>query len=96
MKIFLTPYGGTEVTVEMNLFGGFSQLILPLDIRQVESIKPLKASGEVDYRPIQFHKDIHPGGTTRPDSYSGLIVDARGIGAGPSMVPLLVDENGLV
>ena len=29
-----------------------------------------------------------------PDAYTGLIVDARGIGAKPAMVPVLVDENG--
>ena len=34
--------GTVEVTIQMSLRGGFSQLVLPRDIRQVESIKPMK------------------------------------------------------
>ncbi len=34
--------GTVEVTVQMSLRGGFSQLVLPRDIQQVESIKPMK------------------------------------------------------
>ncbi len=33
------PDGTVEVTIEMNLNGGFAQLILPQDIKQVEPIK---------------------------------------------------------
>lgn len=86
--------GGVEVTLGINFYGGFSQLILPSEIRQVESIKPLNAvAAESDNA-----RHTHGGGYSRrmiaPDVYTGLIVDARGIGATPSMVPVLVDENG--
>lgn len=86
--------GDVEVTLGFSFYGGFSQLILPSEIRQVESIKPLNGV------------EVHNGATGQPpgvgyswraippDVYTGLIVDARGIGAIPSMVPVLVDENG--
>ena len=84
--------GRTEVTVKMELFGGFAQLLLPTDIKQVESIKPLSQPQDM----------VTQGGATAlghrsgidPDTYTGLIVDARGIGAKPAMVPVLLDENG--
>jgi hypothetical protein len=86
--------GNIEVTLGINFYGGFSQLILPAGIRQVESIKPLNGfKAEND-----DSRGTHGAGYSRrmiaADIYTGLIVDARGIGATPSMVPVLIDENG--
>ena len=78
--------GSVEVWMQMNLFGGFAQLVLPDEIQQIESIKhivPMK-------KPLSY-------GSVKPsasDIYTGLIVDARGIAAKPAMVPRLLDENG--
>lgn len=78
--------GSLEITMQFSLLGGFSQLILPQEIEQVESIKAMN-------NPSAGQKD--PSSPTRDaDGYSGLIVDARGIGARPALVPVLVDENG--
>lgn len=79
--------GSVEVALQMDLHGGFAQLILPKEIRQIETIKQLK-SGEKSaaVKPILSSK-----GTT--DIYTGLIVDARGIEATPALVPKLLDEN---
>ena len=33
--------GSLEVTLQMSLYGGFAQLVLPQEIQQVESIKPV-------------------------------------------------------
>jgi hypothetical protein len=86
------PGGPTEVTVKMELFGGFAQLLLPTDIKQVESIKPLSRPQEMAARGIASSAGHRTG--AEPDTYTGLIVDARGIGAKPAMVPVLLDENG--
>lgn len=86
------PDGRTEVTVKMELFGGFAQLLLPTDIKQVESIKPLSQSQEMATQGVATSARHWPGAET--DTYTGLIVDARGIGAKPAMVPVLLDENG--
>jgi hypothetical protein len=86
------PDGRLEVTVQMELFGGFAQLLLPTDIKQVESIKPLrKTQGKIDYGGAA---SMGRRTGAEPDTYTGLIVDARGIGAKPAMVPVLLDENG--
>lgn len=73
--------GTVEVTVEMNLHGGFAQLVLPQDIQQVESIKT---------NPPATTRTV----STRPKGYTGLVVDARGLGAKPAMAPKVLDENG--
>jgi len=93
VKTTQTPDGGIAVTLEMNFHGGFAQLMLPPDIRQVESIKPLNGSGAANYHSNQNQEAKNPDGRSQAEAYSGLIVDARGIGASPSMVPVLVDEN---
>jgi hypothetical protein len=86
--------GDVEITLGISFYGGFSQLILPSDIRQVQSIRPLNGieADNGDAMQIQGGKYSPP--TIASDVYTGLIVDARGIGAAPSMVPVLVDENG--
>jgi hypothetical protein len=84
--------GRTEITVKMELFGGFAQLLLPADIKQVESIKPFSKS-----QPMAgpgADPSVGQRYNTDPDTYTGLIVDARGIGAKPAMVPVVLDENG--
>lgn len=86
--------GGVEVTVEMSLFGGFAQLMLPPDIRQVESIKPLISPRTDNYQNAGSDTLAQDSPRTRPNGYTGLLVDARGIEANPSMVPVLLNENG--
>lgn len=81
--------GSMEVTLEMSLSGGFAQLVLPSEIRQVESIKPLNGHGGNPSPPGETSS-----ARVESKAYSGLIVDARGIGVSPSMVPVLTDENG--
>lgn len=86
------PDGRTEITVKMELFGGFAQLLLPTDIRHVESIKPLNSYQDIAVQDVGASEGRRPGADS--DTYTGLIVDARGIGAKPAMVPVLLDENG--
>ncbi len=88
------PDGGIAVTLEMNLYGGFSQLMLPSDVRQVDSITSLYNRDNAGSNPNHVQSAQNQGQETEPDAYSGLIVDARGIGASPAMAPILVDENG--
>ncbi len=72
-----------KVKIQISLFGGLSQFVLPNEIKQVEAIKPVTGS-----RPA----DSDSSGNT----FSGLIVDATGLGCKPAMVPLLFDENGKI
>jgi hypothetical protein len=77
--------GMLKVTLRIDLLGGLSQLILPEEIKQVEPIKPLQR---------EFRAKDPDSEQVVESGFSGLIVDARGIGARPAIVPLLVDENG--
>lgn len=92
VEIHPQPDGSVRVAVQMALLGGFAQLILPGEIKQVEPIKQVSPSA--DKKPPEGK--LPPLSATSEDveGYSGLIVDARGIGAKPAMVPMLVDENG--
>jgi hypothetical protein len=79
--------GSIEASLQMNLHGGFAQLILPKEIRQIETIKQLK--------PGQKSSAGKPNSSSEraSDIYTGLLVDARSIEATPALVPKLLDEN---
>ncbi|MBN1932391.1 MAG: hypothetical protein JW786_12375 [Desulfobacterales bacterium] len=70
--------GSLEVTLLMSLYGGLAQLVLPQEIQQVESIKPV---GVVTEKPVS-------------EIYTGLVVDARGLNVKAAMSPKILDENG--
>jgi hypothetical protein len=75
--------GTIEVHLQLDLHGGFAQLILPPQIRQIEMIKQFKAGESA----------INLKSNTGANGYTGLLVDARNIEAIPAMVPKLLDEN---
>ena len=75
--------GSIEVLLQMNLHGGFTQLILPKEIRQIEGIKQINrgaSSTGVDTNSVS-------------KAYSGLLVDARSIELQPALVFKILDEN---
>ena len=78
-------YDGTvEVWSQMLLSGGFAQLILPPEIRQIEPIKQvLKSNSPSSVRTRSRSSEI----------FTGMVVDARGIQAVPALAPKLLDEN---
>jgi hypothetical protein len=77
--------GTVEIELTMKLSGGFAQFVLPEEIRQVDSITATTGVTELPATPSREAEE-------KP--YTGLIVDAVGIGAKPSLVPLVVDESG--
>ena len=81
--------GGIEVIVELPMPGGFSQLVLPGEIKQVEYIRPINAQTRPDAVAEALNTPLDSA-----SEYSGLIIDARGIGARPAMVPIIMDESG--
>jgi hypothetical protein len=75
--------GSVEILLEMNLRGGFTQLILPEEIRQIEGIKQIK-------------KEANPAGAgsnSVSEAYTGLLVDARSVELEPALVIKILDEN---
>ncbi len=81
-KEYMSDSGTVEVTIEMSLKNGFSQLILPQDIKQIEPIKTNKRT------PSNISTT-----TNSSNLYTGLVVDARGLDVLPAMSIKLLDEN---
>jgi hypothetical protein len=75
--------GSVEVLLQMNLHGGFTQLVLPEEIRQIEGIKQIKPGAN------------STGNNTASvsEAYTGLLVDARNIEVRPALVFKILDEN---
>ncbi|MBU4343970.1 MAG: hypothetical protein L6247_00850 [Desulfobacteraceae bacterium] len=81
--------GTVEVTIQMSLMGGFAQLILPVEIKQVESVRPML--------PVHKAPIVEPSAPAlKPVSevFTGMVIDARGINARPAMAPKILNENG--
>jgi len=79
--------GTVEVTMLMSLHGGFAQLVLPADIKQIVTIKTIASNHDA---PIVSSAGYY---IIKSHSYTGLIVDARGINAKPAMAVAIFDEN---
>jgi hypothetical protein len=79
--------GTVAVSMEMSLFGGFSQLVLPPEIKSIESLKTIRETvGQPGVSSPVENSDNHP--------FTGLVVDARGLGCRPGLFPLILDEVG--
>ncbi len=72
--------GTVEIELTMTMSGGFSQFVLPEEIRQIDSVTTLLSSKE-------------PYGGVAGEPHTGLVIDAGGLEARPCMVPVVVDEN---
>lgn len=79
--------GTVAVSMEMSLFGGFSQLVLPPEIKSIESLKTV---GEPPG--AQSALDSAKNSESRP--FTGLVIDARELGCRPALFPRVVDEAG--
>ncbi len=80
-KQYFTSALAVEIIIETSMFGGFLQLVLPEEIRQIPKINPVinqKKSAEIIGESL----------------YTGLIVDATGLGVEPVLNPLIVSEQG--
>jgi hypothetical protein len=84
--------GAVELTLAFDMRGGFAQLALPGDIEPVPQIKTLQesANGE-DGR---GNGKIAGSGSAIAETYTGLILDARGMAAKPAMSARITSEDG--
>jgi len=88
--------GTVEITMQMHLNGGFSQLVLPKEIMQVESIRPVAPPPEpapVETADPPARTPAAPAPNAESIVYTGLVVDARGIDVRPAMAPKVLDES---
>lgn len=85
-----SPDGTVEVALQMSLYGGFAQLVLPPEIKQIESIRPIQTDKTVGNATLREESEPN----CIPKCFTGVVVDARGIRLKPAMAPRIVDENG--
>ncbi|MCJ7617573.1 MAG: hypothetical protein MUO43_13660 [Desulfobacterales bacterium] len=87
--------GTVEVTMQMSLNGGFAQLVLPQEIKQVEPIKPVPSKTTTPEAPaVDLSKPSPAEPSKTSEIYTGLVVNATGLNARPAMSPKIIDENG--
>jgi len=79
-KQIYTSALAVEITLKTSLFGGFLQLVLPEEIRQIPKINP------------EINPRILP--VIGKSLYSGLVIDARGLDIEPVLDPVIVSEQG--
>ena len=75
--------GSVEVLLQMDLQGGFTQLVLPKEIRQIEGIKQIKRGAN----------STGVNTNSASEAHTGLLVDARNIELQPALVFKILDEN---
>ena len=84
-KLRQYQYDGTvEVWSQMKLNGGFSQLILPPEIRHIEPIKQVLTGKNSSTQQTRLRSS---------NIFTGMVVDARGTQAVPVLAPKILDEN---
>jgi len=79
-KQYYTSALAVEIMIETSMFGGFLQLVLPEEIRQISKINPELPQKNLD--------------VIRDPLYTGLIVNAKGLGVEPVLNPVIVSEQG--
>jgi hypothetical protein len=80
LKQYYTSALAVEITIETSMYGGFLQLVLPENIRQIPKI-----TLEDQKRGIKACTE---------NEYTGLIIDARGLDLKPVLAPVIVSEQG--
>ncbi|MFN2437446.1 MAG: hypothetical protein ABR513_10220, partial [Desulfotignum sp.] len=80
IRQYYTSAMDVELIVKTRIFGGFLQLVLPDDIRQIPKINP----------EIQPPPQIEPGKIP----YTGLILDIRELSFEPVLYPVIISEQG--
>jgi hypothetical protein len=87
-----------EATVAMPLMGEFSGVVIPLIIKQPTEPQPMAPTPPTvappTTPPMEPAPQVQPSTPPTAAIYTGLVLDARGLGVRPAMSPKVVDESG--
>jgi len=94
--------GDIEVTVEMPISGALADALLPQGMGGVTlgpvsgAVCPCCGQPWPAGRPVPSGVTLNqpPAGTTAGGAFTGLIIDAKGLGIRPAMAPKIMDESG--
>jgi hypothetical protein len=97
--------GSVEVTVGVSLRGGLASVIIPKTIpfrpkiNKSEPVQQELLTPDLPVFSLVEEAGAQPQSEVEIEAprtiYSGLLVDARGLGARPAMIPKILDENGM-
>jgi hypothetical protein len=82
--------GTVEVKLRMPLYGNLAQIIVPIAIEKRKELKP----PEAPVAPAPPPPAAPAPASAPPVTFTGMVVDARGIQARPAMSPRIFDEDG--
>jgi hypothetical protein len=83
--------GTVTVNLSLAMHGAFSQLLLPAELKQIETIRPLDAENKTPAADAPTATE--PLSTAEMDVFTGLVVDARGLLVKPAMMPTISNEE---
>jgi hypothetical protein len=88
--------GTVEVKLRMPLYGNLSQIMIPASIEKRKEVKqPEPPAAPAPETPAAAPSaPVVAAPAAPPMTYTGLVVDARGIAARPAMSPRIFDEDG--
>jgi hypothetical protein len=81
-----------EITMQLKMMGGFSQLVLPAEVQQLDTLKMVGPDGK-QAKATSGNTFVSSGGR-KEKIYSGLIIDADGLGVKAALVIKVLDEDG--
>lgn len=80
--------GTVEVTLQMSLNGDLARVVLPPEVGSQEPLPPAAPEMMPQEAPAPAPE------APAPAVYTGLVVDAKGLGAKPAMAPKILDAEG--
>lgn len=91
-----TPSDKTfEVTLQFELRGKFSRLVLPAEIKKIKPIKPITPTSKATSIKVGNTNPSNQHSQSKAIIHTGMIVNAKGLkNIRPAMVPTIVDESG--
>jgi hypothetical protein len=73
--------GSTKVTLQLKMQGALAQLVLPPQIKQIETVKPVLRSSPETLN-------------TQDSPFTGMLIDAKGLKIRPVLAPTIYNESG--
>ncbi|WP_291327857.1 hypothetical protein [Desulfovibrio sp. UCD-KL4C] len=85
------PDGKVKVTASLNIVGDLALAIIPPTLPFLSGIAPTLSGG----RSGDIEPDVTGESSVEPASFSGIVVDARGLNLIPMLLPVIYDGKGI-
>lgn len=91
--------GSYQVMMKMSMDGakGLGSVLLPVQMERVRNVRVVSDTKKGAISSVTVSPSVEPAQkstTEKALNYTGLIIDAKGLGAKPAMYPRILDESG--